>query len=113
MRPKNQICIGKAKSVRLDKEQSRQRWTELRSLWNEFDPIGVVGTPGGPEDEYEMYVGPTMRLLEQGADVEELTRYFEWVVCERIGLEFNQAAGTQFAERLQRWFNDNWLGTGV
>ena len=37
-------------SRRLDKAESRKRWAELRDLWNEFDPIGVMDFPDWPRD---------------------------------------------------------------
>lgn len=39
--------------MRLTKDQSRKRWAEIRALWCEFDPIGVVNSLSGPFDEYD------------------------------------------------------------
>lgn len=100
----------------LDKLKSGERWCELRELWNEFDPIGVNSIEGWPKDEYESYLGPTLRLLEQGASHSEIQAYLEYVVGEYIGLG---AAGVQkvrasnFASRLQKWFSSRWSGTHV
>lgn len=99
--------------ARLSKEQSRQRWAELRDLWNGFDPIGVMHDPQWPRDEYENYVGRTMRLLEQDAGAEEIMACLEWAVCERMGLDLDCQVATAFAHRLRDWFRDKWAGTRV
>ena len=58
--------------ARLEKEESRSRWRQLRDLWNEFDPIGVyIDDTSFDLDEYSNYCGPCMRLLEQDASREE------------------------------------------
>jgi hypothetical protein len=44
---------------------------ELRKLWNEYDPIGVVEN-SEIDDEYEAYVGPHLSLLEGGASDEAI-----------------------------------------
>ncbi len=85
----------------------------MRDLWNEFDPIGVMDDPEWPRDEYEGYVGPTMRLLEQDAGVEEIIKCLEWAVCERMGLNLEQREAMQFACRLEDWFRRKWAGKRV
>jgi hypothetical protein len=51
---------------RLSKEEFRARWRELRTLWNEYDPIGVVApTDINTGDEYESYIGPVLRCLRR------------------------------------------------
>jgi hypothetical protein len=99
--------------MRLTKAQSRQRWHELRALWNEFDPIGVMPNVNWPPDEYEAYVGPTMRLLEQDASVEEILKCLEWAVCDRMGLEMDREAAMRFTNRIQQWFKEKWRDTYV
>ena len=85
----------------------------MRDLWNEFDPIGVMDDPEWPRDEYEAYVGPTMRLLEQNAGTEEIIKSLEWAVCERMGLNLERQEARHFARRLEDWFRDKWPGTHV
>ena len=86
------------------KAESRQRWAALRDLWNEFDPIGVMDDPSAPRDEYDAYVGPTLRLLEAGAGVEEIADYLESVVGERMGLKPDRAEAERFARLMEAWF---------
>ncbi|MBT4487306.1 MAG: hypothetical protein HOK30_08240 [Rhodospirillaceae bacterium] len=98
---------------RLSKEQSRQRWAELRALWNEFDPIGVMADPAWPRNEYEAYVGPTMRLLEQDAGIDEIIKCLDAAVAGSMGLEHEDDKAKTFACRLRDWFRDKWSGTYV
>ena len=95
----------------LDKAQSRQRVAEVRQLWNEWDPIGVVGG-NGLDDEYDAYLAPTLRLLERDAPVDEVVAYLKWVTLEHMGLSQISAPET-FAERLRQWFKSKWEGTRV
>ena len=92
--------------AKMTKAQSRRRWAALRALWNEFDPIGVMGEASHPGDEYEAYVGPTMRRLEDGASVEEIADFLESVVSERMGLDPDREEAERFARRLDAWFRE-------
>ena len=95
----------------LDKTQSRQRIAEIRQLWNGWDPIGVVGG-NGPDDEYDGYLAPTLRLLERNATIEEIVAYLKWVTLEHMGLP-QVASPEDFAQRLREWFKSKWEGTRV
>ena len=72
--------------MRLTKERSRARWAAARELWCKWDPIGVMGLPDWRRDEYDAYLGPTLRLLEAGASIEKLASYLAEVELERMGL---------------------------
>lgn len=102
---------------RLNKDESRQRYREGRRLWNKFDPIGVFKIdPQWPEDEYESYVGPLMRLCEDGKPASELQQYVETVVYGRIGLSrtpLSDKSIVEFAEQFLEWYNSNWPDTHV
>lgn len=101
---------------RLAKPDSRERWRQVRDLWNEFDPIGVMGMDDWPRDEYESYLGQTLRLLEQGASLEEIQKYLAFVTLEHMGLnetpEF-ELSRRNFAKRLRDWYVEKWPGTHV
>lgn len=97
---------------RLDKQASRQRWRELRDLWNEYDPIGVMGGPDSPQDEYEAYVGQTMRLLEQGANAAEIKKYLR-TVSQHMGLRFGGWRAKRYSNRFVRWYQERWRDTIV
>ena len=101
---------------RLEKEESRQRYREIRALWNEWDPIGIAPSEGGPQDEYDSYLGPTLRLLEQSAPTDEIEKYLGYIVGEYMGLGDEGLAycrPQEFARKLQVWFAKNWEGTHV
>ena len=97
---------------RLSKEESRKRWSELRAKWNEYDPIGVMSDPDCPLDEYEAYVGPTMRLLEQGATIDEIADYLS-AVSEHMGLSFDRARARKYSVEFIQWYRWNWRDTMV
>lgn len=101
---------------RLEKEESRQRYKEIRALWNEWDPIGISPSEGGPLDEYDSYLGSSLRLLEQGAPTIEIKEYLGWVVGEYMGLGDEGVMYCrlqEFALRLQACFAEKWDGTYV
>jgi hypothetical protein len=102
--------------MRLDKEQSGKRWSEIRDLWNAWDPIGVRPGSEGPEDEYDNYLGPSLRLLERGASSDEITEYLAHIVGEYMGMGENGIKHSDphsFAATLQAWFSSKWAGTHV
>lgn len=98
---------------RLSKEESRQRYAEGRQLWNEFDPIGVVDAV---DDEYDMYVGPTLRLCEEGKGSREIEKYAEFVVYDRMGMSHTPegiAAIKEFSAKFHDWYREKWPDTVV
>jgi hypothetical protein len=102
--------------LRLEKSKSRERWNQIRNLWNEFDPIGVLPAEGGPQDEYEMYLGQALRLLERQAELGELEQYLANVTLDRMGLSETPTSKVRrhhFAKRLQEWYTADWPGTFV
>lgn len=97
----------------LSKEQSRKRYGEIRDLWCRWDPIGVMDDPGWPRDEYDAYLGPTLRMLERGAGRGELADYLSHAVGEYMGLGergVRYAQPMRFAEKLLMWFDTYWKG---
>jgi len=94
----------------LGKQESRKRWSELRDLWNEFDPIGVMNDPTWPRNEYENYCGPCMRLLEQNSDTSKLIAYI-LSAHDHMGLQGNSEDIHDFATKMQSWFQKNWANT--
>ena len=99
---------------RLDKAESRKRWAEIRKLWTEWDPIGVSSF--GVTDEYDTYVGQTLRLLEQRTSPLELRNYLVNVLSDTMGLADSSVAHSspaEFAHRLTAWYEANWPNTRV
>jgi hypothetical protein len=98
---------------RLSKEESRQRYAEGRKLWNEFDPIGVAHAV---QDEYDNYIGPCLRIVEEGGGPERLEPYLRHIVFEYMGLsqtELGERAIEVFANNFNDWYRKNWPDTVV
>jgi hypothetical protein len=99
--------------MRLTKDQSRERWAEVRELWRRWDPIGVFAIDAEwPKDEYDAYLGPSLRLLESGSSSDALVDFLADVELNRMGLSDTAEAKNsraQFAAGLQEWFNGRWL----
>jgi hypothetical protein len=51
-------------TVPLTKRELRQRSHQLNQLMAAWDPIGIMGHPDAPRDEYECLVGPLLTLLQ-------------------------------------------------
>ena len=92
---------------RLDKERSGNRWAELLTLWNSYDPVGVMADQHATSDEYEAYVGPMLGLLEAGAPVPRVVRYL-YTVNDHLGLQFDADEAIEFAVRTKNWFQFRW-----
>ncbi len=100
----------------LTKQQSRKRWREIRDLWCEWDPIGVTSLEDWPQDEYDSYLGPSLRMLETDASLQEICTYLAWVELEQMGLSETPAAQSgrlAFAARLREWYEKHWAGSRV
>ena len=85
-------------------------------MWLGWDPIGVTAMKDWPRDEYEAYLGPTIRLLEGSASLEKLEEYLGSVELERMGLSDSATArmGRRvFAARLREWYAQKWASSTV
>jgi hypothetical protein len=91
----------------LTKDQTRQRWRELRDLVNSADPAGLVGM-GSPLDEYECLVGPVMRLLEQRAPHEAIVAFLTGEFREHFGVEVPDTVIVQLAAATATWHRTQW-----
>ena len=95
-----------AKSPKID-----ERIVQMRLLWCDWDPIGVMSDPDWPRDEYDDHLQPTLRLLESGAKVSEIAMYLNGVVGDSLALGETgvlSARPFQFAAKLRDWFDANW-----
>ncbi len=91
--------------------QAEQRKAQIRALWCEWDPIGVLDDPDWPRDEYDDYLQPTLQLLESGAGVSAIAQYLNSIVGESLALGETGVISTQpilFASRLRDWYDANW-----
>jgi hypothetical protein len=92
----------------LSKSQSRERWSELRALFCDWDPIGVMSDPEWPRDEYDCMVGPVMRFLESGASEIEIAAYLHKEISEHFGLSAEHYDFPAIARRARSWFEERW-----
>jgi hypothetical protein len=99
--------------ARLSKEESRQRWSEVRRLLNEWDPIGVIGGPDSPNDEYDWLAGPLLRLMERDASSSEISDFLRTEIEDHFGLDPRHYDFDGIAERLKGWFRERWAGSFV
>lgn len=102
--------------MHLSKQQSRKRWDEVRDLWCKWDPIGVMSMPDWPRDEYDSYLGRTLRLLESGASLQVISEYLAQVELEHMGLSDTKPAKSNrlaFAVELREWYEKHWAGSRV
>ena len=92
----------------LTKQESRERWRELRCLVNEWDPIGLISA-GAPEDEYECVVGPVLRMLETSETPEAIGAYLQGEFAEHFGM--SGIAASDFALQTHQWYRERWPGS--
>jgi hypothetical protein len=75
-----------------------------------------MGLKDWPRDEYDAYLGPTLRLLEGGASLDEMVSYLAEVELGRMGLSETadaQKSRVAFAGRLLDWYAKDWPATTV
>lgn len=62
--------------------------SRLREIgWSRWDPIGLAGLEGAPDDEYDAYLLQAAGRLWDGASEEEVARYLVTVETEHMGLD--------------------------
>ena len=74
----------------MSKEHKQKRSREIMKqihdiLWNDWDPIGVREI-GGPEDEYDSYIGGVYRLLSEDSSEAKLLDHLHQMETDTIGL---------------------------
>lgn len=76
-------------------------------LINEWDPIGVGGTPEA-QDEYDSYIPVIYRLLAEDSDLNTLARHLEEIETKAIGLRSGGDNNIHIARRLREVFEAMW-----
>jgi hypothetical protein len=72
--------------------------------------------PDWPRDEYDSYLGPTLRLLESGASLQAMAEYLAKIELEHMGQSETpkaKAARVAFAAELREWYERFWAGSHV
>lgn len=69
-------------------------------LFHDWNPIGCLGD-GMPSDEYDDYVPSILRLLKDGANVQQISLELHQIAEEYIGLNTNAQVNTLAAKKLR------------
>jgi hypothetical protein len=81
---------------------------ELRELWNQFDPIGVISeTCVAIDSEYDSYHRMTLKHLNDGSDSYKFFMAIKHVITVNIGMTWNEKLeeGTHlFVSLVMEWF---------
>ncbi len=86
-------------------KENAQWWHELKILWNQFDPIGVLGAYSDwPDDEYESYIAPTFTRLEKEESFDQLKDWVGYIVRDYMGMEIPDKHIVDFVHRLREWY---------
>ena len=88
-------------------DPEKHRWFGMRQLWNDWDPIGVVSED--IQDEYDSYVAPTLKLLDDGCPAGEIEAYLTSIVRDYIGLGEDGVRGSNpwaFARKIMDWYEE-------
>ena len=82
--------------------------TELRVLWNQFDPIGGISSTNlETDDEYDSYHRIILKHLNEGSDNYKLLHAIKHVVTVNMGMSWNdhlEKSTRSFIENVLNWF---------
>jgi hypothetical protein len=87
----------------VDKREVRSRQNELRTLLNEWDPIGVSPGSVAPADEYDCLL-PILGWLQRGMTERELADRVSSELVDHFGLDPAPLGCADFAERVFAWY---------
>jgi hypothetical protein len=75
---------------------------ELRDLlYDEWNPIGFPGLI--PRDEYDIYLGPLVQRLQEGASAEEVADHLSGLRARIVATD-NREADLRVAAMLHDWY---------
>jgi len=99
--------------MQLTNRELRQRWSQLRDLMCEWDPLGVVGSAGAPRDEYDCLLGPLLTHLQALAPESEIASHLRSeLVTHHFGLSPEHYDFQAIANRVKSWFDLGWRECG-
>jgi len=94
--------------MRLTKEQSRQRFAEIRALWTAYDPAGAMAIDPPPLDEYDGYCGTMLQMLDCNAGMDDLKAWL-LSVLDHMGLPLQvRQTADAFIKKVSDWYQQNW-----
>lgn len=88
-----------------DRRWARNAERDLRTVLNEWDPLGVQGLQedGGPYDEYDCMLGPLITLMLQGGDRSSIKAYLRTELDEHFGLD-GQRVPRNLVDQILAWW---------
>ncbi|MFA6245032.1 MAG: hypothetical protein WC655_29075 [Candidatus Hydrogenedentales bacterium] len=76
---------------------------ELRSLLCDWDPLGVMGEPSSPRDEYDCLLSPLLRRVLDGESDEALIDYLSVELEDHFGVDAASHEIPAFVQRVRTW----------
>jgi hypothetical protein len=92
----------------LSKREMRQRWSQLRDLMCEWDPIGIMDNPDAPRDEYDCMLGSLLTRLQSAAPEADIAIYLRDEIVNHFGLSSEHHDFHAVAKRVKAWFDHGW-----
>lgn len=90
----------------------RRKRDGLQRLVNAWDPLGVLGDPTWPRDEYDCLVGPLLSGLERGMSAEAIAAFLARELPDHFGIDPEPSQPAAFAALVVAWFAEqrrkNW-----
>jgi len=94
--------------MKLTKRELRQRWSQLRELMCDWDPIGIMAHADAPWDEYDCLIGPLLTQLASSASEADIAKYLRHQIVHHFGLSASDYDVTAVAKRVQAWYDLGW-----
>lgn len=85
----------------MKKKVSKEEVDGLRSLLNEWDPIGC----SPPPDEYDCLLLPLLSKLQSGCNQEFVTRFLDREISDHFGMNPKSCGTTEFANKVVTWYS--------
>ncbi len=77
----------------------KEEQKELRSILNEWDPIGDV-----PEDEYDSFRDPIISMLHKGKTEQDIAEFISQHLKNYVGLKSFPPESKEVAMRIINWW---------
>jgi hypothetical protein len=94
--------------MRLTAQQLRERYSELRDIVNEWDPVDLIAD-GAPVEEYDCLVGPVLRRLEEHQPASAIAEYLMEAFGDHFGVPLRDPGNC--AQRAIAWYSEKWPNT--
>jgi len=93
------------------KRPDAKGYLRVRDALRRWDPIGVFRFDADwPEDEYDGYIAPIVRLLDRGVTAEGLANVLEHIATESMGVRADPERDRAIAKELVDFWEE-WKGS--